>query len=243
MADKVTPADYRFRADFDAFWPNYDHAPETCFRFVQRGLADADLAARMCRHRRVAVQAGAHAGFWPRRLGTMFRKVYAFEPEPILFECARLNLKRWRVENVDLRPDALGAAIGDAQLQGHRSAGGWFISEPDLLTGDPAMAQRPFDFKNPLPVDGATDQRVAVKVTTIDALNLAACDAIYLDVEGYETPALEGAAKTIAAYRPLIHVEELPASQASIRAHLNLLRYVRVATAHKDCIYRPEERA
>ena len=123
MADKVAGA--TFRPDFDAWWPDYDHAPETCFRFVQRGLPDIEHAARGCRHRRVAIQAGAHAGFWPRRLSQLFRKVYAFECEPVLFGCAVQNLKRWRVDNVDLRQRALGAVQGGAKMTPHRSAGSW----------------------------------------------------------------------------------------------------------------------
>jgi len=47
-----------------------------------------------------------------------------------------------------------------------------------------------------------------VPVVRIDELGLAVCDLIALDVEGYELPALMGAAKTIARCRPLIVVEE-----------------------------------
>lgn len=216
MADKVTPADFRFRQDFDAYWPNYDHAPETCFRFVQRGLPDCEIAARMCRYRRVAVQAGGHAGFWPKRLSGLFRKVYAFEPEPILFECAKRNLKRWRVENVDLRPEALGAIEGDVQLKNHRSAGG--------ATIDP-------------------EGTVPVRMTTIDALGLVALDALYLDIEGHEMKALMGALRTIAAFRPIIHVEMLPEYAKGLHAYLTRNRYRLVAEVHKDAIYRPEEQA
>jgi FkbM family methyltransferase len=204
-----------FRHDFDAWWPNYDHAPETCFKFVQRGLPDIDIAARMCPQRRIAIQAGAHAGFWPRRLSQLFRMVYAFECEPVLFECARLNLKRWQVKNVTLSPCGLSSADGQARMVPHRSAGGWSIDR---------------------------DGSVPVSVTTIDALRLTTLDAVYLDIEGHETAALEGGADTIKRCRPMIHVEELPDSAAAIELHMAAIGYVRTATAHKDVIFRPEEK-
>lgn len=217
----------RFRPDFDAWWPNYDHAPETCFKFVQRGLPDADIAARLCQRRRVCIQAGAHAGFWPRRLAGHFTTVYAFEPEPTLFECARANLRRWRVKNVDLRPDALGDQAGTAVLRAHRSAGSWAIAPG--LSWDSGLTDETAD--------------VEVKVTTIDALGLPVVDAIYLDVEGFETTALTGAARTIARSRPIIHLEELPDSAAAIEIHMAALHYVRAAVAHKDVIFKPRERS
>lgn len=43
---------------------------------------------------------------------------------------------------------------------------------------------------------------------TIDGLALDACDLIWLDVEGYELPALKGAVRTIAKHRPVIVVED-----------------------------------
>ncbi len=207
----------RFRPDFDAWWPDYDHAPETCFSFVKRGLPDIDATARLCRQRKICVQAGAHAGFWPRRLAGLFRTVYAFECEPALYECARRNLKRWRIGNVVLSQHALGAAIGASRMVPHRSAGSWTV--------DPQHGSVP------------------ITMTTIDALGLKGCDAILLDVEGWEIPALEGAARTIAEHRPIIHLEELPDKKASLRAHMQLLGYRLVATAHKDAVYKPEEQS
>jgi FkbM family methyltransferase len=206
----------RFRSEFDAWWPDYDHAPETCFRFVQRGLADMDIATRLCRQRRVCVQAGAHAGFWPRRLAGLFRQVYAFECERALFDCATRNLRRWRIKNVVLSDKALGRECGKSQMVPHRSAGSWSLDE---LNGT-----------------------VPVNVTTIDALELASCDAIFLDVEGSETEALAGAAKTIEKFRPMLHVEQLSQYQAAIQVHMTAIGYRIVANVRKDAIYRPRER-
>lgn len=47
-----------------------------------------------------------------------------------------------------------------------------------------------------------------IRMRTIDSLGLVRCDYICLDVEGYEVPALVGAADTIGEYRPVIQIED-----------------------------------
>jgi hypothetical protein len=42
----------------------------------------------------------------------------------------------------------------------------------------------------------------------IDSLPLDFCDAIFLDLEGYEIPALQGAQRTLTNHHPLLVVEE-----------------------------------
>lgn len=47
-----------------------------------------------------------------------------------------------------------------------------------------------------------------ITIMTIDGLDLPECDLIYLDIEGYELKALEGAAETIKKFKPIIAVEQ-----------------------------------
>lgn len=54
------------------------------------------------------------------------------------------------------------------------------------------------------------------KSITIDSLNLAACDYINLDVEGFEQAVLEGAKETIKKFRPILCVEINEATQRRI---------------------------
>jgi FkbM family methyltransferase len=203
----------RYREDFQAWWPDYDHAPEKNFFLVKRNLTDMDVAARYCRHKRVAIQAGGHAGFWPKRLKTMFHTVWTFECEPTLYECMRLNCQG--TKGIYMNPSALGDTQGLVKMKGHCSAGSWRI-DPD---GDYEVNQ-----------------------TTIDSYKFKDVDAIFLDVEGYEDRALRGARETIAACRPVIMVEELPRSRAQIAATLDELGYKFVKAVHKDKVYVPKER-
>lgn len=53
-------------------------------------------------------------------------------------------------------------------------------------------------------VDGPGD----IEIVTLDSMDLPSCDYLCLDIEGYEPKALHGAARTIAKYKPVIHMEE-----------------------------------
>lgn len=69
--------------------------------------------------------------------------------------------------------------------------------------GEVAIAHRDDNCGQSHVVDGDD-----VPVVSIDAMELAACDLIALDVEGYELAALKGAAETIAKFSPVIAIEE-----------------------------------
>lgn len=198
-----------FRPDFNAWWPDYDHAPEACFRFVQKGLPHMDQAIRLTPKRRVCVQAGAHAGFWPARLSGQFLKVVAFEPCPALHEACRRNLAHWGVPNVTLVQAGLGREIGEGTLERRASAGS---SRCGTGKGDP------------------------IAMVSIDSLALRV-DAIFLDIEGYEAEALAGAAWTIRQHRPIIHLEVLPRAKAGIEAHMDSIGYKLRGRAGNDAIY------
>lgn len=202
-----------FRADFGDgwWWPNYDHKPEKCYSLVSRQLSDADVAASHAKHKRVCVQAGGHAGLWPLRLAKSFDHVYTFEPEPALFECLRRNVYG---KDVAHKIHAVEAALGrrscDVFMRPSVSAGSWRVDNAGT-------------FK--------------VKQVTIDGLELAQCDCILLDIEGYEVEALLGAVRTITRFSPMIYVEELPRSKNAIQDHLRGLGYLAVARAHNDVVY------
>jgi FkbM family methyltransferase len=65
------------------------------------------------------------------------------------------------------------------------------------------MTKRP-DNCGALQVDGAGP----IPTMRIDDLELQSCDLIYLDIEGYEMPALQGAKRTIDKFSPVVVVED-----------------------------------
>jgi FkbM family methyltransferase len=202
-----------FRDDFGAWWPDYDHKPENCHRAVLRGLSDMDHAIARCRQRRRCVQAGGHAGFWPRRLSPYFREVTAFEPEPALHECMRRNLDMWGARNVEPRREALSDRTGGGRMLPHPSAGSWRVASETPL------------------------ETVPVDLVRLDDFGFADVDALLLDVEGHEARAISGAVETIRRSWPVILVEVLPGSAAPTRAVLAGLGYGLAARAHKDEVY------
>lgn len=198
-----------WRTDIKAWWPRYDHKPEKCYEFVQHGLGAIDVARRWLKRTRACVQAGGHAGYWPQKLAGIFDHVHTFEPEPALFDCLERNVS---AQNVTTYAAAIGAAPGRALLKSHVSAGSWRIDEGGELE---------------------------VEVRSIDGLQLTDCDALFLDIEGYEVEALKGAARTVKVCRPLILVELLPRSAPAIEKHLLGLNYRQVARFGRDGIYLP----
>lgn len=131
-------------------------------------------------HKTVAVQAGGNIGLWPRRYAEVFAHVMTFEPEPLTFDCLTRNTGH--LPNVTRYNAALGDAETVARIN-RRSLGSHNIDELDRSASP-------------------------CRVTTIDKQTaLRHVGLIQLDVEGYEYPALLGAAETVARCRPIIQVE------------------------------------
>jgi len=81
-------------------------------------------------------------------------------------------------------------------------------------------------------------------ILPIDALGLIACDAIWLDVEGYELAALWGAEETIERFAPVVGVEDKGLGAAfgfdgaTMAAWLAARGYVQVGRIGNDKIFR-----
>lgn len=75
--------------------------------------------------------------------------------------------------------------------------------------------------------------------TTIDALKLPCCDALFLDVEGFELHALTGAMETIKAFRPVITVEIWDVNVKKYREWFASIDYQLMQKTHGDYIFTP----
>jgi hypothetical protein len=80
-------------------------------------------------------------------------------------------------------------------------------------------------------------------VMRIDDLGLAACDAILLDVEGHELPALQGAEVTVAQFSPVIVLEDKGHHRAfgiadgALQQWLTERQYVQVDKVSNDKVF------
>lgn len=203
----------KFHKDLGIYYPGYATDPHKEWAYVQKRVSDASLVTRfLAPHERlVVVQAGGHVGAWPSLLAQMFCKVITFEAEPTLHQCLEMNTHGFGGRIVSFNA-ALGYEHGAERKM--------------LVKGSPGTNR----------IDPNGD--LTVKETTIDhVLEGRGCDAIILDVEGYEVEALRGAVSTILNYRPVIQVEMLPRSSGAIDSWLKKMRYRQRCRVHNDAIY------
>lgn len=194
------------------YWPKYDKRPDKCLRKVTAFLNDISHAIELSNQKKCCIQAGGHAGIWPIELAKHYKNVFTFEPEKILFECMFNNALKENASNIFMSPQALGPECKDAKFKSHSSAGSWRIAD-----------------------DGDYD----VHMVTIDSLNLKYCDAIFLDVEQYEIPVLQGALQTIKEFSPILHVEILAGEKDKMDDFMRSINYKHVIQTNSDHIYVP----
>lgn len=197
-------------------WPSGDE------RGMSTQLIDVKSMPGFMEHvpgREVVVQAGGNVGVYPAHLARYFNRVYTFEPDENNFACLSRNitLNKGKIEAFHA---ALGSHSGTVSTIQHKpgDAGCIMVSEVE---------------------DGAVPMR------TIDDLDLDACDLIWLDIEGYEEKALEGAERTIEKYRPAVIVEVNMTPQLhglEIGGAVRWLEdrgYQRKVNIHNDILYLP----
>lgn len=128
---------------------------------------------------RMALDAGAHVGYWTMVMAERFEKVLAFEPMPD-------NQEKWRRHlapfgNAELICKALGDAPRRVSMLGEGHS-------KHYASADPA---------------GDTD------MVTIDSLDLPVLDFLKVDCEGADALVLRGAEATLRRCKPVVIVESL----------------------------------
>jgi FkbM family methyltransferase len=166
------------------WWPEADQRFLTNYDWLKRRSKDARLCFPFCAHGGTVVQAGGHVGVWPTILAEHFRVVLTFECDPVLYAALARNVESEK--RIVSSQYALGREPGMALMQRKGSPGSSLI-----VSGADAK-----------------DTAFEVNMLTIDELELKRCDALILDVEGYELEALAGAEKTIERFHPFLHLEE-----------------------------------
>lgn len=172
--------------------------------------------------RDLIVQAGANVGYYPVALDKLFNHVFTTEADPTNYACLAKNIVAHRDAKTTIifpsRPAALGAASG--------------LCAPVHLSDRNCGAHR-VDY-------GSGD----IPVMTIDSMRLPRCDAIWLDIEGAELLALQGAERVISEFSPTICVEDKGLHRAfgiadgALRNWLTERGYVEVDRIGNDKIFR-----
>lgn len=134
----------------------------------------------------VALDIGANIGCLTIPLAKKAAFVIAVEPQRITFQHLNTNVCLAGLRNVKTSEAAMGSATGVVRLaqpnwDAPGNNGGYSLTEHE--------------------------QGEAVRVLTIDGLNMSRCDLIKIDVEGMEVDVIAGGRETIKRLKPNLYVE------------------------------------
>jgi FkbM family methyltransferase len=138
---------------------------------------------------RTFIDCGSHIGFYTMGLAPGFQRVIAFEPSRFQYGWLRRNAALNAYDHVLCEHVALGDTAGTATLNVLSYEGGLNSLSPEVAAESNIIDQ------------------YTVPVEVLDDRGLTDVDLLKIDVEGFEIPVLRGAARTIAASRPVILIE------------------------------------
>ncbi len=130
----------------------------------------------------VAVDVGAHVGFWTRDMAQRFAMVRAFEAAADTFACLQRNMAEF--QHVHVTHAAVGQCVSAGRI----------VEDPTRIGNTGSRYVEPW-------IGGD------LMIMTIDGLGLPACDLLKIDVEGFEWQVLQGAVDTILSNRPVVIME------------------------------------
>lgn len=204
--------------------PDYDGHAET----IAAHAARYDTFRPLIPGNMVAIDAGAHVGYWSLLMAPEFKMVYALEPHPDNYACLIENiLEAWRKNIAPMRV-GLGHIMGPAEMRRNANT-----------TDDNSGAWHMF-----LDYDGDAT------VVALDSLYTPGrIDLLKLDIEGMEAAALRGGREVIQRDKPTIIIELNTAASEnygrSDREQEQLLRdwgYLRTAQSGNDHLFQHPER-
>lgn len=161
---------------FDRFIESCEGVKKNCFQ--REHLLEA---FKHVKNWNVAIDVGAHVGFWARDMAEKFERVYCFEPAKDTFLCLEKNMAEF--SNVTIS----NIAIGDSE-------GMCTVHDDEARAGNSGAR-----FVKPSSGD--------TQMANLDCMAFDACDLLKIDVEGFELMVLHGAEKLIAKHKPVVIME------------------------------------
>jgi FkbM family methyltransferase len=182
------------------FWPPNDRNAQAWVVGDSEDIPELVRIVRMHKPyvpgRSLMVEAGGHVGWWTMLFKKHFDVIYTFEPNPINFMCLSVN-------TMDSRIVKFHAALGyerkliHTQMMEHENSGSCVITE---------------------------SAEAYIPTLRLDDLALPVLDYLQLDVEGFESESLKGAAETLDRCSPVVSIE--------LRGHGNDPKAIAVLTDH-----------
>jgi FkbM family methyltransferase len=170
----------------------------------------------------IAIDGGANIGVhtveWARHM-TGWGHVIGIEAQERIFYALAGNV----IVNNCFNARVINAALSDSE-------GLLSIPVPDYTApgsfGSLELKQTPTTESIGQAIDYRPEALTDVATLTIDSFNLPRLDLIKLDVEGMEIEALDGARRSIAAFRPLIFVEYIKIGKQELNSYFESIGYV-----------------
>lgn len=148
----------------------------------------------------VCVDAGANLGFHTVQFGKLSKKVYAFEPQSLIFNQLCANILFNELDDV-IEPMKL--ALGDKEEIKQI----WKIENENFGNGLYNWGGRGIEHEYTIYNTDEIREFDQVKTINLDSLSLSQCDFIKIDVQGYEYYAFLGAKEVLNKYKPIILLE------------------------------------
>src|SRR5258705_5503153 len=149
--------------------------------------AEVELMKRLIKPGDVALDVGANFGSLTLPMAQLVGEnglVYAFEPQPQIYDLLDRNIKQNELKRVVAYDCAVGSSCGTVSMPDLEKLISHNYSGVSLGTGDNTA-----------------------EMLTIDSLSLTNVNFIKIDVEGFEREVIKGARETIKRCRPFLYVE------------------------------------
>ena len=190
-------------------------------------LEEYEMAKPFFKDKSVAIDVGAHVGFWTTRLLGEFTRVIAIEPCEDFIKCLEINT----VEN-EARLEIHGCGLGNENN---------VILEIDRVKSNSTLTSTADWICDEQTTQYCLDNMIKDKLLDVAIKKPLSIDFIKISVEGYELEVLLGAVATIKKWKPTIFVDvkvmeddnvaEFMTEQGYIIADDDLSSYVWI---HKD---------
>jgi FkbM family methyltransferase len=184
----------------------------------------------------ICVDAGANLGFHAIQFGKLSKKVYAFEPQPLIYNQLCANILFNDLDNI-ITPYRL--AIGDKKDIQQM----WDIKHEGWVgNGSYNWGGRGIEHKDAAFTSDEVREHDVVEVIDLDSLNIPYCSLFKIDIQGYEWYAFLGAKELITKNKPVVLLENAPDRSELDKQVLNFLQelgyenYRYYQNTNEDCI-------
>lgn len=169
-----------------------------------------EMAEPFFKNNSVAIDIGAHVGFWTHRLAPEFDRVIAIEPVEDYIRCLEKNTATWE-HKIEIHGLGLGSK-NERVLDVDRVK----TNSTLTTTADYQCEEQSTEYT----LDKFVEEMLDDPVEGAESI-----DFIKIVVEGWELEILEGAQKTIKKYKPTIFVEDKNMESEDIKEFMDMMNY------------------